>query len=177
MFALVARTHEWLIAGALTAGLVYSGVAAIHACLLIWRGPSLGELDFFALMGILGSSCIIAVPLLNWSSTIRHLGQTKIDPWGKRESPQFPKLEEDWVQATKKREISNTRTVIVWWAFLVAVGFLALFVGFENAIYNGNLPIILSVETYSALDQLQCAPPNGYLNQSVSIESLSKTIL
>lgn len=167
MFALVARVHEWLIAGALTAALTYSGVAAIHACLLIWRGPGLGELDLFALEGILSTACIIAVPLLNWSSTLRHLGQTRLDPWDSTQTRRFPSsLDADWARSKKKREVSNTRTVIVWWAFLVAVGFLATFVGFENTVYEGPLPIELSSLTFSAMEQLLCVPPNGFLNQS-----------
>ena len=54
--------------------MTYSGTAAIHACLLVWIGPSYGELDFYALCAILSTSCLIAVPLINWSSTLRNLG-------------------------------------------------------------------------------------------------------
>ena len=51
VFALVAKHHDWLIGGALAAALTYSGSAAIHACILIWRGPSYGDSDVQALVG------------------------------------------------------------------------------------------------------------------------------
>jgi hypothetical protein len=75
LFALLARTHEWLIAGALAAAFIYSGAAAVHACLLVWIGPGMGELDMIGLLAILSTSCLVIVPLLSWSSTIRNLGK------------------------------------------------------------------------------------------------------
>jgi hypothetical protein len=139
------RLHPWLIAGALASALTYSGVAAIHACLLIWHGSSVAELDLFALLGLLSTSCIIAVPLINWSSTLRHLGQDK----GRSNSDE--------------KSDGNTRTVIIWWAFLVAVGFLSAWVGFT---FNDSLPVAVSADTSSGLESLSCVPPNGVLNQS-----------
>src|SRR5271167_2741874 len=76
IFALVGRRNEWLVGGALVAAMGYSGAAAVHACLLVWRGPASGELDTWALAAILGASCIITVPLLNWSTTLRNLGKS-----------------------------------------------------------------------------------------------------
>lgn len=93
VFALMARTHQWLMAGALAAALTYSGAAAIHACLLVWHGPGTGELDIAPLLAILSTACIITVPLLNWSSTVRRLGLKDGDDDGK----------------------SGARTIIVYW--------------------------------------------------------------
>ncbi|KAI4149250.1 MAG: hypothetical protein LQ340_004723, partial [Diploschistes diacapsis] len=147
MFALVMRDFEWLIAGALASALTYSGSAAIHACLLTWRGPASGDLDRYPLMGILSTSCILAVPLINWSSTLRHLGQPKPDPF----------------HPDAKREPGSTRTVIIYWAFLVAVGYLSIFVSF---FFPESLPFPAEIPTYSGLDSIQCVPPDNYLNQS-----------
>ncbi|MCJ1378335.1 hypothetical protein MMC17_001432 [Xylographa soralifera] len=137
VFALLARTHQWLIAGALAAALTYSGTAAIHACMLIWRGPTNGETDYWALLAILSTSCILTVPLINWSSTLRTLG------------------------AKRDKYDSASRTIIIYWGFLVAVGFLCCFVAiWDNHI---NLPIF----NYSAVDTVTCVPPGGKMNYTV----------
>ena len=148
VFALVGRTHEWLIVGALTAALTFSGAAALHAMFLLWVGPGYGELDLFALEGILSTACLLAIPLINWSSTLRHLGRPKEKG------------------ADGKRETGNTRTVIIWWSFLVAIGFLSAFVGIEFGGADSWIKTPLSAFTVSALDQLQCMPPSGVLNQT-----------
>lgn len=98
VFCLLSSSFEWLIAGALAAALTYSGTAAAHACMLIWIGPSYGELDFYALCAILSTSCLITVPLVNWSSTLRNLGS---HAGGK----------------------PGTRMIIIYWAFGVTLGF------------------------------------------------------
>ena len=143
LFALIAKAHEWLIAGALVAALTYSGVAAIHACLLVWRGPGWGELDRQALIAILSASCIITVPLLNWSRTLRHLGVQGTSN-GTRETPKD----------------QPTRTIIVYWGCLVTVGFLCLFV----SLWNFDLPI--SQVTFSGIETIACTP-KGDLNLTV----------
>ena len=93
----------------------YSGAAAIHACLLVWIGPSSGELDFVSLIAILSTSCIATVPLINWSRTLRKLG-------------------------SKDHSDSGARTIIIYWAFLVTVGLLATLVrdwgSFEAWVYS-----------------------------------------
>ncbi|MCJ1436675.1 hypothetical protein MMC27_006056 [Xylographa pallens] len=137
LFALLARTHQWLIAGALAAALTYSGTAAIHACLLVWRGPSSGEMDFWALLAILSSSCILTVPLINWSSTLRTLG------------------------AKRDKYDSASRTIIIYWGFLVAVGFLCCFVAIWD--YHINVPLF----NFSAIDEVTCVPPGGKMNYTV----------
>ena len=143
LFALVAKAHEWLIAGALAAALSYSGVAAIHACLLVWRGPGWGELDQQALIAILSASCIITVPLLNWSRTLRYLGVQRKNNGTIKTSQDLP-----------------TRTIIVYWGFLVTVGFLCLFV----SLWNFELPI--SQVTLGGATILSCTP-KGDLNLTV----------
>ncbi|KAI9698794.1 MAG: hypothetical protein M1836_003904 [Candelina mexicana] len=73
VFALIVHHHLWLVAGALATTLTYSGTAAVHACLLMWRGPADAESDRPALLAILSAACLLTVPLLNWSTTLRRL--------------------------------------------------------------------------------------------------------
>jgi len=101
IFGLLASHFEWLVAGALAAALTYSGSAAIHACLLIWRGPSYGDLDVYALGAILSTSCLITIPLINWSTTLRNLG-------------------------SHDGHKSGARTIIIYWGGLVLVGLIAI---------------------------------------------------
>ena len=61
-------------------------------------------------------------------------------------------------------ETGNTRTIITYWSILVAVGFLSIFVAIEDS--RGILPFAVTLVDYSNLDQIQCTPPNGFLNQS-----------
>ena len=148
MFALIVRKVQWLIAGALAAGLTYSGAAAIHAMLLVWVGPGYGELDQQALLAILSTSCVIAVPLLNWSETLRTLGVPEI------------KIQE----AKRKRENIEpgpTRTIIVYWAFLVTIGFMCVFVSFEDHRFN------VSQVAVSGSANISCTPAGGNLNLSI----------
>jgi hypothetical protein len=108
-FALVGWGHKWLIAGALGASLVYSGQASIHACLLIWSRNIKGENDLWALAAILGTSAIMAVPLLNWSKSIRDLSLEQND-------------------STGRGGFSKARTIIVYWGFLVVIGLVSVLV-------------------------------------------------
>ncbi|KAI9718120.1 MAG: hypothetical protein M1812_004378 [Candelaria pacifica] len=83
IFALIVHHHLWLVAGALAATLTYSGTAAVHACLLMWRGPADAESDRPALLAILSAACLLMVPLLNWSTTLRRLeARTIVIYWG-----------------------------------------------------------------------------------------------
>ncbi len=100
--------HKWLIAGALGASLVYSGQAAIHACLLAWSHHAYGENDVWALASILSTSAILAVPLLNWSKSIRDLGMVKGD------------------DDSEKNDFSKARTIIVYWGFLIITGLFSV---------------------------------------------------
>ncbi|KAL2042134.1 hypothetical protein N7G274_005322 [Stereocaulon virgatum] len=113
VFSLFSRAHLWLVAGALVSALVYSGSAAVHACLLVWRGPnSFSDNDSLALYAILSSACLVTVPLLNWSGTLRRLGQ-------KAASIKDPK-------ALNINGDVGTRTVVIYWAFLVLIGFICI---------------------------------------------------
>ncbi|KAI9793207.1 MAG: hypothetical protein M1816_000628 [Peltula sp. TS41687] len=70
VFAMIVRTHPWLVAGALAAAMTYAGSAAIHGLVLSQKESSY-DYNASAILTILGSSCLIAAPLLSWSSTLR----------------------------------------------------------------------------------------------------------
>ena len=135
IFSLIWHHHDWLIGGALGAALTYSGAAAVHACLLVWRGPFKGELDFTGLLAILSTSCVLIVPLLNWSSTLRALG-------------------------AKDNELSANRTIILYWAFLVTVGFLCIFYIITNPDTDPTVQNFLVPSTY---ENISCSPTGGML--------------
>ena len=110
------------MAGALAATLTFSGAAAVHACLLVWRGPNpYIENDSWVLYSILNLACLITVPLLNWSGTLRRLG-------AKAASIRDPKGQHT------QGDIS-TRTIVIYWAFLVLVGFICIW---EQTRYGDN---------------------------------------
>ena len=151
MFALIARRVQWLIAGALAAGLTYSGAAAFHAMLLVWIGPGYGELDQQALLAILSTSCVIAVPLLNWSETLRLLG--------------VPDYKITQAKLRKENvEPGPTRTIIVYWAFLVTIGFMCVFVSFEDHKFSVSQVVL------SGTANISCTPAGGNLNLSIGQE-------
>ena len=120
----------------MTAGLTYSGTAAIHACILLWRGSAWGELDLLGLYATLSSSCLVIVPLLNWSSTLRNLGRI-----GLRREP--------------------TRAIILYWGLLVALGYLSIFIQFGGQ----GRTIEWGLYTWSGLENITCTP-RGNLNLS-----------
>ena len=93
-----------------------------------------GENDYWVLLGILSTSCILTVPLINWSSTLRNLG------------------------ARHDKKDSSSRTIIIYWGFLVSVGFLCCFV----ALWDPN-NYFLSFN-YSSVTTVTCAPKSGQLN-------------
>ena len=168
VFSLFSRTHLWLVAGALVAALTYAGVAAVHACLLVWRGPNPSvEYDTWALLTILSSACLITVPLLNWSGTLRHLGEK--------------------FKATKKDEGEDTqsdvgtRTIVIYWAFLVLVGFISMWVFLYQLLYgdggtydtNDPFPDMNKVICRAGTDAIIKQPYDGTLipiDQSFIIE-------
>ncbi len=79
----------------------------------MWKGPNpFIENDSWALYAILNSACLITVPLLNWSGTLRRLGQ-------KAASLKDPK-------ALKTNGDVGTRTIVIYWAFLVLIGFICV---------------------------------------------------
>ncbi|KAL3427953.1 hypothetical protein PVAG01_01462 [Phlyctema vagabunda] len=151
--AVVLRTHlPWLYIGALAASLTYSGSAAIHACLLVWRGPAWGELDIYALLAILSVSCITMVPLINWSSTIRTAGRPDLQS---REHDERPKV--------IKEIDASARIILICWSFLVTVGFLTAFLAFQDRTEGSRLG---HWQTFvrSGQQSLSCTPPKGFLN-------------
>ena len=77
VYALVWRHHEWLIAGALAYATTYSGAAAVQAWVQFGVDTkyhdTAGDNDNEAIMGILAAALLMAVPLINWSRTLRRL--------------------------------------------------------------------------------------------------------
>ena len=67
----------------------------------MWHGPAYGDNDILALTAILSTSCLITVPLINWSTTLRHLG-------------------------SRDGRASGARTIIIYWGALVAVGLVSI---------------------------------------------------
>ncbi|KAK0509156.1 hypothetical protein JMJ35_008527 [Cladonia borealis] len=138
IFALFSSAHLWLVAGALTSALVYSGAAAVHACLLVWRGPNpYIENDSWALYAILNTACLVTVPLLNWSGTLRRLGQ-------KAASLKDPK-------ALKTNSDVGTRTIVMYWAFLVLIGFLCIWEQMQEGAGDNNME-------YPDMSKVVCSP-------------------
>ena len=154
---LLRSKHQWLYAGALVASLTYSGSAAIHACLLIWRGPAYGELDVYPLLGILSVSCIITVPLLNWSRSMRVAGRPDL-----RE--RFMTSEDRNPGSERKDEFdASARIIIASWSVMVFIGFLSVFVALLDQTPTGSYSQWEPV-AYSGLRSLRCAPDSGFLN-------------
>ncbi|OBT67337.1 hypothetical protein VE03_02631 [Pseudogymnoascus sp. 23342-1-I1] len=153
--AVLLRTHlPWLYLGALAASLTYSGSAAIHACLLVWRGPGKGELDLFPLLGILSISCVIMVPLINWSSTIRTAGRPDLQ---RQQGDERPKELKEFDAAS--------RIILIFWSFLVTVGFLCVFIAIQRG-YEFNKGKWIPFATIGS-GTFSCAPESGELNVTV----------
>lgn len=107
----------------------------------MWIGPSYGELDFYPLIAILSTSCLIAVPLLNWSSSLRNLGCLNDSRQG-------------------------ARIIIIWWAFWVALACGACLVGFwfdpSFIIYNESAAsTIICIPPTNTVDYAVGQSPNG----------------
>jgi hypothetical protein len=93
-------------------------------------------------MAILSTACLISVPLLNWSSTLRRLGATARDL---KEGPlqyardNYHSKPVDYKEESRDASEFGTRTVVIYWALLVTVGFSCIyFVGELGYGYNGN---------------------------------------
>ena len=113
VFALFGRAHLWLVAGALAGAMTYAGTAAVHAALLVWRGPNpFIEYDGWPLLAILSSACLITVPLLNWSQTLRNLGEKFADPTKEKDKH----VQRDY----------GPRAIVIYWGILVTVGFICI---------------------------------------------------
>jgi len=144
VFALVGWGQKWLIIGALAAALLYSGQAAVHACLLAWRGPTTGENDVYALVAILSTAALITIPLLNWSKSLRklYLDKARSDDEG-------------------ERDFSRARTIIIYWGFLVTIGLfsvLFLVVGLAyGKFFDGTYPVL-----DATISCLLSGPPSNF---------------
>jgi hypothetical protein len=154
--AVLLRNHfPWLYLGALAASLTYSGAAAIHACLLVSRGPAWGELDLYALLAILSVSCIVMVPLLNWSSTIRNAGRPNPHRQLNRDNQERSDDNKDFNAAS--------RIIFISWSLLVTVGLVCAFIAFQDPTLNrrwGHWTETVS----SGAQSFSCAPESGVLN-------------
>ncbi|KAG8528893.1 uncharacterized protein KY384_006582 [Bacidia gigantensis] len=139
VFSLFSRTHLWLVVGALASALTYSGAAAIHACLLTWRGPNpYIENDGWSLLTILTTASLITVPLLNWSGTLRRLGA------------KVAALKDGKKGGHTQSEV-GTRTIVVYWALLVLVGFICAW----NQSYWGEGETNME---YPEMSKVMCRP-------------------
>lgn len=96
----------------------------------MWYGPAYGELDLFALLAILGTSFTVIVPLLNWSKTLRNLG-------------------------SHEGQESGTRTIILYWGFLVVLGLVTIISQLNNFII-----------TTAFIDLIVCVPPGSKMNNT-----------
>ncbi|MCJ1445914.1 MAG: hypothetical protein MMC23_006419 [Stictis urceolatum] len=151
--ALVLRHHQWLYAGALVSALTYSGTAAIHACLLIWRGPAAGDLDLIALVAILSLSCVVTVPLLNWSSTLRNIGKNENEI---KRSTSLEEKRDDEFDAV-------SRAIVLYWGFLVTAGFLCVFIALQNYVWYQN-PKWWEMIIPGGPNDIRCSPEGGRLD-------------
>lgn len=89
IFGLLASHFEWLVAGALAAALTY------------------GDLDLYALVAVLSTSCLITIPLINWSTTLRKFG-------------------------SRDGHEHRARTIVIYWGALVLVGLITTLTTFWN---------------------------------------------
>ncbi|KAG8532920.1 uncharacterized protein KY384_002798 [Bacidia gigantensis] len=72
------------------------------------------ENDTSALLTILGSACLIAVPLITWSDTLRKLGE---------------RFKSSKDQTSKDDESDNDtagHTIVIYWSFLVLIGYFCV---------------------------------------------------
>jgi len=122
----------------------------VHACLLVWRGPSpYIENDSWAIYAILNAACLITVPLLNWSGTLRRLGQ-------KAASLKDPK-------ARKTNGVVGTRAIVIYWAFLVLVGFISIwqYARYGEGDRNTEYPDMSKVMCNPGTNGSKFLSPNG----------------
>ena len=98
------------------------------------------------LYAILNAACLITVPLINWSGTLRRLGQ-------KAASLKDP-------NALRTNGDVGTRTIVIYWAFLVLVGFICIWYQIQ---YGANF----DGREYPDLTRVICNPgTNGSMFMS-----------
>ena len=115
---------------------------------------AVAELDLLAMTGILGTSCIIAVPLMNWSSTIQRLGLEEFEIDGS-EGDHFKQ------KFKKKQEYGSTRIVLVFWNIIVVIGFLAAFAGILAYLEGADW---IDFTTVLNVDTVSCVPLGGNID-------------
>ncbi|KAK2764396.1 Mannose-6-phosphate isomerase [Arachnomyces sp. PD_36] len=74
-FGALARRRKWLVIGALTTAMSYSGAAAIHAMLLVSPSRDYIDLNIYAIFAITSTAVILSVLLLVWSTTLGKAGR------------------------------------------------------------------------------------------------------
>ena len=75
VFGVLARRKKWLVVGALTTAMSYSGAAAIHAMLLVTRDHSYIDLNIFGIFAITSAGVMLSVLLFRWSTTLGKAGR------------------------------------------------------------------------------------------------------
>lgn len=70
VFSAVGRSQIWLIAGALASALIYSGIAVVHAFILVIRSRKIYDLDSDGIWAILSVSCFAFGSMSEWSYII-----------------------------------------------------------------------------------------------------------
>ena len=117
---------------------------------------------------ILGVSCLATVPLMNWSRTVRYLGSPinvkadlrAIETTLSRDGEESPR--------TKKMDF-GARIIIMYWGFLVLLGFICSFIAIYNKSYWWfvhwiSIPTSQDGHTRSIV----CAPLSGQLDTSLA---------
>lgn len=98
--------------------------------------------------------CIVMVPLLNWSSTIRTAGH-----------PDLQSREDDERPRVIKEIVASARIIFMFWSFLVTVGFLSAFVAIQNTTPNSRWSH-WSIYVASQEQSFSCVPHSGVLNDT-----------
>lgn len=94
-------------------------------------------MDVWPLATILSTACLITVPLLSWSGTLRRLGAKFAIKKDKN--------------SLKTQSSAGTRTLVIYWGFLVFVGYVSVW----KAIWYGDGD---SSQCYPDMAQVYCRP-------------------
>lgn len=93
------------------------------------------------------------VPLINWSSTIRTAGRPDLQRQNGDERPK-----------EMKEFDAASRIILIFWSFLVTVGFISIFVALQRGRSDGaNWLPIATIKSGT----ISCAPDSGVLNVTV----------
>src|SRR5271155_5454747 len=72
VFAISARSREWLVIGALVSALTFAGTAAIHTMTLVSSKTPVFDLDLYGAWAILSTGALAYITLIHWSNTLRN---------------------------------------------------------------------------------------------------------